>query len=295
MQTETNPWTEMANPFGKLWLETGTQMWKNWFEVMGNAGIPNPVDLNQPNVQHFSQKLLDNQALYVQLLQTSFQAWQNLFPKLEAGENWQQPFGQYLDQLQQQLQQASFSSTKVSQDLNELWQLYLKEIQKFNQLCLKSVTASFPALGQTGTEGTKPWLELNKLYWNLLYDETLGGMMQSPGLGLNRELNGKLLKGFDVWTELYRATTDYQILSADIQYRSFEALMKELVMLYEQGKKIKDWREFQQISSVVSDRIFEETFQKEENLKIRGKFINTLNSYRLQQQVLLEEWMKSMN
>ena len=295
MQQDTNPWTEMANPFGKLWLETGTQMWKNWFDLMGKPNIPNPIEQGQPAFQHFSQQILTNQALYARLLETSFNTWQELFPKIEAGQNWQPLLGQYLAQVQQQLQQSAIASGKVTQDVSELWQMYLKEVQKFNQLWLDSVTASLQPLSQTTMGGNKPWLELNNLYWNLLYEETFGSLMQSPLLGPTREINGKLLKTFDVWTELYRASVDYQIVLADVQYRSLEALMQELVTLHGQDKKITDWREFQQISSVIADRIFEETFRQDDNLRIRGNFINKLNSYRLQQQILMEEWMKLMN
>jgi class III poly(R)-hydroxyalkanoic acid synthase PhaE subunit len=295
MQQDTNPWTEMANPFGKLWLETGTQMWKNWFDLMGKPNIPNPIEQGQPAFQHFSQQILKNQALYARLLETSFKTWQELFPKIETGQNWQQSLSQYLTQVQQQLQQSAIASGKMTQDVGELWQLYLKEVQRFNQLWLDSVTASLQPLSQTTTGSNKPWLELNNLYWNLLYEETFGSLMQSPLLGPTREINGKLLKTFDVWTELYRASVDYQIVLADVQYRSLEALMQELVTLYGQDKKITDWREFQQISSVTADRIFEETFRQDDNLRIRGNFINKLNGYRLQQQILMEEWMKLMN
>ena len=295
MKANTNPWTEMGNPFSKLWLETGTQMWKNWLDLMGKTTLANPLEQSQSSFQHFSQQMLNNQALYARLLQASFQTWQDLFPKIEAGENWQQGIQQYLKQLQEQFQQAALGSNNMAQDINQLWQLYLNEAQKFNQLWLESATASLTPLSQLGPGNTQPWLELNNLYWNLLYEESLGSMMQSPILGPTRELSSKILKGFDVWTELYRATADYQVLLSDIQYKSIEALMKELVSLYEQGKKVKDWREFQQIWSVVADRIFEEAFRADENLKIRGKFINTLNRYRLQQQSLLEEWMKLMN
>ena len=71
--------------------------------------------------------------------------------------------------------------------------------------------------------------------------------------------------------------------------------MKKLVLLTEQGKSIKDWREFQKIWSEVADDVFEKAFLEEENMKIRGNFLNALNSYRIQQQDLMEISMKMMN
>lgn len=63
----------------------------------------------------------------------------------------------------------------------------------------------------------------------------------------------------------------------------------------EQGKTVKDWREFQQIWSRVADDVFEQAFCDENNLKVRGRFLNALNTHRLHQQDLMEMWMKSFN
>jgi len=295
MQSTNMPWTDLVTPFSKLWLETGTQAWQNWLESWEKSGSLPTNPMMKPVFQNFSQKLAENQSLYAQLLQTSFQTWQELWPKLDNTEAWQPSFSQYLSQIQQQLQQSIASSQQVAQDLSQLWQLYGQELQKFNQLWCQSALSSLAPLGQTLTGESKPWMELNNLYWNLLYEESFGSLMRSPILGPSRDLTGKLLKGFDSWTELYQASTDYQLLLGEIQYRSLEMLMKELIQRAQGGKVIKDWREFQQVGSGVADQVFEDAFRQEDNLKIRGKFINSLNRYRLQQQALIEEGLKSLN
>jgi class III poly(R)-hydroxyalkanoic acid synthase PhaE subunit len=295
MQSTNMPWTDLVTPFSKLWLETGTQAWQNWLESWEKSGSLPANPMMKPAFQNFSQKLAENQSLYAQLLQTSFQTWQELWPKLDNTEVWQPSFSQYLSQIQQQLQQSLASSQQVAQDLSQLWQLYGQELQKFNQLWYQSALSSLAPLGQTLTGESKPWMELNNLYWNLLYEESFGSLMRSPILGPTRDLTGKLLKGFDSWTELYQASTDYQLLLGEIQYRSLEMLMKELIQRAQGGNIIKDWRQFQQVWSAVADQVFEDAFRQEDNLKIRGKFINSLNRYRLQQQALLEDGLKSVN
>ena len=71
--------------------------------------------------------------------------------------------------------------------------------------------------------------------------------------------------------------------------------MRELISLAEKGEKVKDWRQFQQLWGRVADQVFEKAFCDEENLKVRGRFLNALNTYRLYQQDLMEVWMKMMN
>jgi polyhydroxyalkanoate synthase subunit PhaE len=119
--------------------------------------------------------------------------------------------------------------------------------------------------------------------------------MKSPILGPTREFTGKLLNGFDAWSQLYRASLDYQIVLGDIQVKSFEALMKALVNKAEKGETIEDWKQFQALWSQIADDVFAEAFCEEKNLKIRGKFLNALNLYRIEQHKLLEQSLQMMN
>jgi len=262
---------------------------------MGVLPAPNLVEDAQPELKYLAQRFIDNQDLLMRFLKLSFKAWQDILPKVQSGKDWQAVLQTYTDQMRHQLQEFSVGSLKVSQDASQLWQLYLKETQKFSQLWTASLGSFLRPMSKAIAGTPEPWLELNNLYWNLLYEESFGSLMQSPILGPTRELTGKLLRGFDAWTNLYRSSLDYQVVLADVQVRSFEELMRVLVSKAEKGEKVEDWREFQQLWSQVADDVFAEAFCSEDNLKIRGKFLNSLNIYRQQQQALLELWMKGLN
>ena len=295
MEKETARWSKMANNMVNTWTETSTQMWKNWFELIGALPTRALGEDAKPELKYVVQRFVDNQELLVRSLEISFKAWKEIFPKVEAGEDWQQVLSKYSERMRQQIEDFSVGTLKASQDVAQLWQLYIKEMQKFNQLWAASLGASFEPISKTVTGTPKPWVELNNLYWNLLYEETFGSLMRSPILGPTREFNGKLLRTFDTWNNLYQASINYQVVLADVQLRSFEQLMWELVSLAEKGEKVEDWRQFQQLWSRVADQVFEEEFCSEDNLKIRGKFLNALNTYKLQQQELMELWLKTMN
>lgn len=295
MEKETTAWSEMANNLANTWVETGTQMWKGWFALMDLAPTSDTVTELKPEFKYAAERFANNQELFVRFIQLSFNAWKEIFPKVEAGEDWQQVLNKYTEQMRTQLKEFSEGTLKANQDVAQLWQIYIKEMQKFSQLGTDSLGASILPLGKAITGTSAPWLELNNIYWNLLYEETFGSLIRSPILGPNRELTGKVLRAFDAWTNLYRGSIDYQVVLADIQIRSFEELMQELISSAEKGQKVDDWRQFQQIWSSVADRVFEENFCNEDNLKIRGKFLNALNSYSIQQQELMELWLKMMN
>jgi class III poly(R)-hydroxyalkanoic acid synthase PhaE subunit len=114
-------------------------------------------------------------------------------------------------------------------------------------------------------------------------------------LGPSRDFNHKLIQASEAWAKLYPASLDYQMLLAEIQIKSFEVLMPELVSRAENGETVKDWQQFQQLWGCTVDQVFEQAFCSEENLKVRGKFLNAMNHYKLHQQELMELWMKSLN
>jgi class III poly(R)-hydroxyalkanoic acid synthase PhaE subunit len=295
MENETPSWTEMSNQLLNTWTAVGTQMWQGWFDMMGVAAKPPMTDM-KVGLESVTERLVDNQQLVARLLRLSFNAWQEMLPKVESGADWQQSMNQYVQQIKSQVDEFSAGSLKINQDIAELWKLYLQETQKVSKLWVSSLGSVMSPLGQAAWNGgSEPWIELNNLYWNFLYEETFGSLMQSPLLGPTREFNGKLLRSFDAWTKLYRASIDYQVLLADIQVQSFDALMKDLVARAEKGEPVQEWRKFQQIWGQVADDVFEKAFCSEDNLKIRGRFLNALNTYRIHQQGLMEVWMKQMD
>ncbi|MCT0253621.1 MULTISPECIES: class III poly(R)-hydroxyalkanoic acid synthase subunit PhaE [unclassified Synechocystis] len=292
MESTSKTWTELMTPFSQFWLESSSQAWKNWFDLMAQGGaMASPNQTFESLPQQFQQ----SQQFYGEMLKLSFQAWQSIWPKLTANGSGQADLQGYLEQLQTQIQQYASGTQTLQGDLDGLWQYYLKEVQKFSQLWLSTWQSSIAPLGKLPTGDVYAWLDLNNLYGDALYSKNLGSFMRSPLLGPSREMNGKLLGAFDDWVKLSQAMADYQLLEADIQYRGFAALMEDLLAQAKEDKPVKTWKEFQQRWAIAADQVFEAAFCEEKNLKIRGKFINALNRYRIQQQSILEAWLKTFN
>jgi polyhydroxyalkanoate synthase subunit PhaE len=294
MDKETAQWTDMATKMASTWTEMGTQMWKSWFDLMAAVPTPEQVSAAKPEVKTATERFMNNRDLFVRFLELSASAWKDMLPKVESGGDWQSILNSYNEQLRQQFGNFPMSAMKTSQDTAQLWQLYMKEMQTFSQLWGTPLGLSLEPWSKVGLGDTSGLLELNNLYWDL-YQRSLGGFVKAPGLGQNRELSAKLMDGFDAWTKLYKATLDYQVVISDVQIRSFDSLMKKLVTLAEKGQKVENWRDFQGLWSQVADDVFAEAFKSEDNLKLRGNFINALNAYRVYQQELMELNMKMLN
>lgn len=298
-QDTTTEWRDVTSKFMDNWTQASTEVWKNWFDLMGMGIKATTSSLNDatvpPAYQEIYNRINSNQETLSKFLRLSFDAWQDILEQFTAGKNWQDMMINYSDQMRQQVNKFATSTKDTTGDAGQLWQVYIQQMQKYNTLWADYLEASVAPWSKTFSGTAQPWLELNKLYWEMWHQPNFGNMIQSPMMGISREFNAKLLKTFDTWSQLYQATTDYQIILAEVQVKSFEELMQELVKKAEKKEVIKDWREFQQIWSVIADDVYEKTFSLENNVKVRGKFLNTLNAYRIQQRELMEIWMSSMN
>lgn len=295
MENETNPWSDMANQWVKTWTQTGTEIWKGWFDTM-NASLTSGTDENGQSASGFAAgQMAPNQAALMRFLQFSFEAWKDLLPQVESGANWQETLENYSRQVRQQIEDFAAGPRKLTESTTGLWKLYVGQMQKFGQTWMNYTGAATVPFSSAMMGKSEALIELNNLYWDQLYQPTFGTVLQSPMLGVSRELNGAVLRHFQAWTDFYRASNDYQVVLADIQVRAFGKLMEELASRASKGEKVESWRQFQQLWSVTIDDVFEETFCSEDQLKIRGRFINSLNAYRVEQQKLMEIWMGSLN
>lgn len=284
---------ETTNPMMNSWLNASTQMWKNWFELI-TPGNGNSTSGIPPQFAAFAPPFAGNQTGFNPWLY-SFNAWKDILGQFQSGLDWQKPFQNYTEDFRKQLDAFSGKPFQSGQDIADISQLWTQQLMKFNEILTAYWGAAVPALSQTASGKSQPWIELNHLYWNMLYDPLVGDKISSPTTGPTREYNAKLQKVIEAGTKFSEASIDYQLVLSEIMVRSFQGLMQKLVALAQKGEKVEDLRKFQQLYSQVTDGIFEETFLAEENLKIRGNFLNSLNYYRLQQQELMEYWMVSLN
>ncbi|MBW4681688.1 MAG: class III poly(R)-hydroxyalkanoic acid synthase subunit PhaE [Microcoleus vaginatus WJT46-NPBG5] len=183
------------------------------------------------------------------------------------------------------------SDVKTTPDQAELWQVYLKGMQKLAQLWAESLEQSLKSAGKTTVGEQAAFLELTELYWNI-YERTFGSFLQSPNFGYSREFNNKLQKGFDAWIQLTKATFDYQGVLVEVWMKAFEELMRELGSSEEKGKTVQNWQELLQVWSRAFDRVFAQKFGSEDAVALQGKFLSAAMTYKFQQQQLTEVFLK---
>jgi class III poly(R)-hydroxyalkanoic acid synthase PhaE subunit len=304
--TPLNGWFGMQEKMLKGWWDvlgqnnghagaTVQPLWNLWTQPWQAAGI-DPTAAFTPELMADSMKqalgqFMSGQAQAQQLMNLVNEAWQSMLTNAASPVEWQKALSAFTDQLRQQMNMA-MNSAKLLENNAELWRFYTTEAQKFTQPWLN-------AWGQTpafmskvaGTDQVNATNEFMQLF-QAAYEQTWGRALLAPSMGLLRELNEKVNKGFALWLENQQLTIAYQLLIGEAWIDAFQALMQKLMSMAQKGETLTDQRHLLRIWVEVADEVFIALFHSEAYAKTQSAYVNSNMALRRQQRELLEVWLR---
>jgi class III poly(R)-hydroxyalkanoic acid synthase PhaE subunit len=303
-------WTEQNEMMVNAFAETQKQMWKSWFDWMPGSS-PTPLSWGvtdqaydaavegiktwsvegQQVAKAVADRLLASQGKMQHFVEMSLRAWNAITPKIDSGEDWHTAVGNYTETLRRQLLQFSQEMQKAFQDTDALSRLYREEWKGLVQPWTESLRRAPWNFGQASTGNDSGLMELQKLYWDA-YEKTFGRMLESPTLGLTREINEDILKGMDAWVDYRRASFEYQVALGETWVRAFEEFLQQNVALTEKSETVPNVKTLLLLWIEVVDRIFTDVFRSEEYIRIQGNVVNTGNAYRLRERDIIDAFLK---
>lgn len=268
------PFASAANPFGRALSEWQRLMQESLRQVRWDDSF----------MQGVAERAASSQQSLWQLVQHFIDAYQAL---LKQPENWQALLEEYREQFYQRLR----APQALSEDISELWVLYLRELQKFGQLWYPPALS----LSQLAANGRVSSSEVSRLidhFWSA-FDRTLGRALSSPTIGYNREFNAKLLRGFEAWLELRRAEVIYQAHLAEIFTKAFDALMQQLLERSRRGEAPQSAKELINLWIATADEVFVEEFGKQGYIEAQGALLHATMRYRICERAILESFLEA--
>ncbi|NTU79240.1 MAG: class III poly(R)-hydroxyalkanoic acid synthase subunit PhaE [Chloroflexales bacterium] len=298
--------TDQARTLLDLWLDAQRQTWQNLYGKADDSAAPAlPQLLAQwrqaaaqgfeawaagadPFAQIMSRQLISAQSTLLRILELITSAWQDLAPKVEAGDDRERALREAAEQIRRQLFPDPGRTMHTAQDVGDLWRIYLEELQQISGPWAELLRQA-PGLpgGRPGPEGGAALMELTSLYWDA-YERSFGRMLESPRMGFSRELEEKLLRGFDAWADFRRAGAAFQLVVADIWTGVFEQVLRELIERGQSGKPIQSLHDLLQRWTSVADRQLEVAFSSEPFLQAQRQMFNAAMRYRLHEQQIVE-------
>lgn len=305
-------WTEQTEEMVKALTDTQKQLWKNWTDWMPGVTSPTPLSFGAANqgsqsaaegiaswtadreqiAKDVAKRLLASQDQMLRFLELSLRAWKAITPTSESGKDPQTALRSYAENLRQQFLHFPQEVQKTVQDTSELWRLYNEQWKGLAQPWATSLQQTPWNFGQASTGNGSALMELQKLYWDA-YERTFGRMLEGPSLGITREINEDMLKGFDAWLDYRRASFEYQVSLGDTWSQAFEQFMRRLVTLGEKGETVPSVKTLMLLWIEIVDQVFADVFRSPEYIRIQGRLVNTATAYRLREREIVDAFLKA--
>ena len=298
-----NPWATSAPwaPWADLFAQQAKQMNSFWagngqrnFNWFNGAWVNDDV---AESAKHTADKVLESQMFVFKMFENMAQGW------MDAAQNgslaqWQTELARQMEaqstQMREQWDATMNQWTAATETSNQMWQTYLEQLQQNGMPWLNAWMAS--------GEQTASWLRnlsmgqatppnLMGQFWTA-YEETFGKMVSSPPLGLTRELNLELTKGFETWLAYRRADAEYQRVVGSGWMQFLEAFGKRLMQMAQAGKLIESPRQFVDLWVEVGDDEFTKLFHGDAYAQAQGNLVNSSMAFKRQQRALLEIWLR---
>lgn len=277
------------NSLWDLWLTSGLEQWQTFYQ---DAFAAASQQMRTEVSKNAAAQFLSGQAQSQQLLSLITEAWQSMLTNATSPAEWQGALGAFTDQMRQQLA-ATLDSAKLLENSAELWRLYDEEAQKFVQPWLGAWWQTPTFMSKLGgvdrAEATNTFMQL----YQAAFEQTWGRALMAPSMGLLREFNEKVNKGFALWLENQQSMLTYQLLVGEAWVDAFQALMQKLIDMAQKGETITDQRQLLRIWVEVADEIFIELFHSDAYAKAQGAYVNSNMALRRQQRELLEVWLRN--
>lgn len=320
-------WDKQTEAAFNGWFNAPQTAWENWWDIVAGStqnghatpatssaftdwsfnywnGIANQwLAYMQKNMETFSPMLSEHARMAMEqftmgqshtthLLKMATDMWQAIVSSGASPEEWQTALQQQMEQLRHQMS-SSADTSKFLQNNTELWQLYQTEMQKLMQPWF-AMSMQWPQqvgmMAQSSEAKSaidNPLTTMANLYWDT-YHQTLGRLVNMPSLGLMRELNEKINRGFTAWQENQKISFEYQVLLGDAFLNAFEAFMQRLLTMAKEGESIKNQTKLLELWVEVADEQYLEMFHSERYAHTQSQYVNSSMALRRHQRELTE-------
>ena len=255
-------------------------------------------------VEQTMNQMAATQRAWQQMVTGMMQPWQKMGEQMMGGASMQTPnlaamaemISGYVEQMREQAMATPTSALEswqsMAQNGSQLWELYQQQMQAFVQPWMQGWQPMSPAsmmdwasfmpdsLSQMASESPMQ-------AWDA-YAQAFFPFLDAPTLGLNRELEEKLRRGFKAWLTYNQRSAEYQVGVAQALGNVYTRLGERMVQMAEEGQTIESLQALGDLWGEVADPAFNEVFRSEEFIRTQGALLTATMEYRLQQRGLVE-------
>ncbi len=186
------------------------------------------------------------------------------------------------------------SLSGASEDVAELWRLYLAETERFTGPWIKNLQHNIVHLGEAarGDRGAIGKMAVSSMD---AFEATFGRLISAPGVGQSRETTERLTRSFDAFADMNRAAVEFQNDMLNQSFRAWEDVVQELVDMGERGEKITSLHQLFELYVNTAEKGYYDLFSTGAFAEVQGRLVNATMEFRKRQRDLLDELLASMD
>jgi class III poly(R)-hydroxyalkanoic acid synthase PhaE subunit len=303
--------TEQAADLMKSWSEAQKQLWEGWYDLgrKGSASSPfgssmtNPWDMIQQGMKAWTanagltgketgSQAFASQAAMMRNMEFLTKAWQMVAPKVDAGESWKPD----LQKFAEQVLGAPTRAMETTKDASELLGAFMGDWGPLLKpwLAAMSENALSGHLGEGmlgGSSGLSRLFSLGQDEFQPAFER----FADLPSVGMSKEQNAKLMRAFDAFVDLRKASAKYQFMLSGAMRKAVETTMERLAEVSKKGEKIDSVRELNRLWFNVADEVFTEMYGSEDYMTAQREMSAAGMNHKVKTREVLEMVLKTFN
>lgn len=242
-----------------------------------------------PLVRDVTRRVLDAQQMSLRVAGVMAHAWRTTAGG--EGGNPAAAFQAWAEQLRQSAAAMPEQATAASNDVMAQWRMYLETLQRTVGPWAQAFTSAGSHVGGAATGDRNELGEIMRLNWDA-WERSVGRVVESPSLGFTRELDEKMIGGFETWVAYRRAVAEYQMVLGHAWAEAVEAVAHALLERAEAGRPIESLRDLGTLWTEVADGVLEKAFRSEDYAEAQGRMVTAAMRYRMAERTLVETFLK---
>lgn len=272
---------------GEAWPDSGAA-WADAARETAEAWLRGA----DPTAREAGRRVLDMQQMGMRYAGVIARAWSTLGRSAEGGGGWPGAIEAFNAQLRGAIESGPERWASSNADAADQWQAFLRSTTRMMGPWMEARGTTPGRMGSAMAGERSELFDILRMNWDA-WEGTFGRLMESPSLGLTRELEEKLLRGFDAWLDYRRAVFEYQVSLSEVWLEAVDAGSERLLARAEASEPIESLRELWTVWIGAVDEKMEAAFRSEAYASVQGRMLNEAMRYRIHEREITDALLRS--
>ena len=280
---------------GGVGPSTFTKLAEQWQEAMV-GGMGAWEDESAPVMRATMERLAHSQSAMMQLFQLAIDSWQRISKQTAEGDNLSKAVEENAERMDEQVRRAISAWSTTAKDMQAMWEQFTDNLQ--NAGLPFDIMLRMPAMMQGLAEGERETplrTMFDQMYKTYEAENILERLLDTPGLGLSREFNEKLQRGFKAFQEYQRAGARYQSIVANIWTQALQRFVYEVGEHLQEGTSIDGLRDLSTVWTSAADDVCITAFRSDDYVEAQSDLLRAAMRFRKRRRAILEEYQRALD